>query len=174
VDTNGGVVDLLSNFTLNNPTEVGIFKKVYDVRDRTLSDKFSGKMSDWIGSFEATQQRIDEYYERLRYGSNGDAVDILNRHNFEISSNAKRVEELNNIQISLQDKSGLVTTKYTNIQNAITSLTEMTNALLDDNKNLKDELKAVQNKVSNISNPSGGGIDGTTNNGNTSLSTSVV
>ena len=174
VQTEGGIVDLNKSFTLNNPTEVGQFKEIYQVSDRASSGQFSGKLSELIGSYEATQNQLLKYQEQLQNTDQGDIVNTVRQNSYTIGELRTQVEDMKYVNLSLSELNGTTTTKKMSPQEAVDKLSDMVNNLLTDNTDLKSQITSMQNKLGNISNPTGGGIVGSTSEGNTSLSTGVT
>lgn len=172
--TTGGIVDLEKKVVLHNPSEIGSFQSTYDIKDRSYNAPFSGKLSDWLGGIEATQDRLEQYHDVLKNTSKGDIVNTVNGHDYMIDSLSKEVDGMKTMTVMVTNPTGTVTTKTVTPQEAVNILANQVNNLLSDNTSLKTDLKAVQNQLSNVSNPSGGGIDGTLATPNVSLSSSVV
>ncbi len=170
VQTKGGIVDLTKQIVLRNPSESGSFESLYDVKDRSFSSPFSGNLSDLLGGMEATQDRLEQYHDVLKNTSEGDIVNRVSSNEHKIASIDEMVKSNETVEISLAGSSGTVTTKTVTPQKAINSLTETVNKLLGDSTQLKSDIAGVQNKVGNISNPTGGGIPGTTSENLTSAS----
>lgn len=174
IQTKTGVVDLEKKVILHNPSDSGTFTSIYDVKDRSYTAPFSGKLSEWLGGIEATQDRLEQYHDVLKNTSNGDIVNTVSHQGYLISSAQKDIDKMSKVSISVANSDGTITQKEVTPQEAVTILSKNINNLLSDNTNLKNELKKVQSKVGNISNPAGGGTEGTTNFGNSTASNSVV
>lgn len=160
--TTTGVVDLDKKIVLHNPAEAGSFEGIYDVKDRSYNAPFSGMLTDWLGDMEATQDRLEQYHDVLKNTSEGDIVNAVSGNSYKISSLEKEVDNTKTVTIALANPNGTVTTKTVTPQTAINDLSKQVNNLLSDSNEIKTDLTAVQNQVSNVSNPSGGGLAGTT------------
>lgn len=161
--TSTGTVDLDKKIVLHNPAEAGAFEAIYDVKDRSYNAPFSGTLIDWLGDMEATQDRLEQYHDVLKNTTQGDIINAVNGNSYKISSLEKEVNNAKTVNLSLADTKGTVTTKTVTPQTAIDDLSKQVNNLLSDSNEIKSDLAGVQNKVGNISNPSGGGLAGTTN-----------
>jgi hypothetical protein len=161
--TTTGVVDLDKKIVLHNPAESGSFEAVYDVKDRSYNAPFSGTLIDWLGGMEATQDRLEQYHDVLKNTSEGDIINVVNGNSYKISSLEKEVDQAKKVSISLANSNGTVTTKTTSPQVAIDDLSKQVNNLLSDSNEIKTDLAIVQGKTSNIPNPAGGGVAGTSN-----------
>lgn len=175
IQTKTGLVDLTKRVVLHNPAEAGEFQSVYDVKDRSYAAPFTGKLSEVLGSLEATQTRLEMYHDVLKNTPNGDIVNTVSGHDYAISSINNTIKEMSTVNLTLTESDGKTTTKLVTPQQAIDQLTNKVNALLVDNTQLKSDLKAAQNILSNISiNPAGGGIAGTVSDDGASLSTNTA
>ena len=173
MDTKGGIVDLTKTVTLYNPAETGDFKAAYDVKDRSRAEPYSGKLDEWLGGVEGTQFKLEQYQDALKTATNGDFVSAIKGQQFLASEALNKIDQMSVVNISLKGDNGSTTTKTVTPQQAIDSLSQKVNSLQSENSNLKSELKAIQNALGNVSNPSGGGLAGTSSDPGQSLSTGV-
>lgn len=157
--TQGGTVDLNKNIILSNPTLSGIFSNTFDIKDRTHNAPLPGKLIDWIKSSDASQIKLEKYQDALINSEAGDISVVVPANSYKINELIK-----NNNRIT-----GILNETSKNIS----SLEQFSDKIINDTNNIKSELKAIQNKVDNF-NPSGGGINGTISESNSSLSTNII
>ncbi len=174
MQTKEGLVDLTNTTVITNPSQSGSFKAYYDVKDRNYSGPYTGNLSEFLNGVEATQQKHGQYQDRLKNTGIGDVGTAVEAISNSVSDITKQIQESKTVEVGLRSESGTTQFKKVTTQGAVSMIAEAVNTLSSSNSNIKDELKAVLNKVDNSGNPSNGGITGTQVESGESLATSLA